>query len=561
MMGGRRSRAGAPHRQQISPPPPATEADLLGRPLSPRSSAPASTPVVPPENHWRRRPFVSAGVRVAVVVVPFALSLALALALRAAMPRPSGLPSVLLWAAVILALSLLTLVLLARTARVLLPLAALLNLTLIFPDRAPRRFAVARRAGSPGDLRKRLHNAEDHGDGDEAHRLQTVVGLLLALSVHDGATRGHSERVRVLTELVAVEMGVPEDGRARLRWAALLHDIGKLEVPASVLNKKGSPDHDEWAVIHRHPEEGARLVAPLLPWLGEWGRAVVEHHERFDGTGYPHGLRGDEISRAARMVTVADCYEVMTGPRTYKRPMSVVSARAELVHVAGSQLDPAVVRALLNVSIGRLWRVVGLGAWLAQAPLLHRLFSNAGTWLAPGVAATATAAVLLAGGLSGATPTPTVALAGPVTYAPGLATAAPPGRPPASDRDSPPAGLSGTPTAPVASAPVASAPAATSTARSGASGAAVAPVHAPGLDSSAAGPCTTHCVGNNNADCVSYCTGNYNTACTASCTGNNDEACVRDCHGNNDINCVSACSQSAPSTARRPVVPSSAVRF
>ena len=336
---------------------------------------------------------------------------------------------------------------------------------------------------------------------------------------------------------------------------ALLHDIGKLEVPASVLNKKGSPDHDEWAVIHRHPEEGARLMEPLLPWLGEWGRAVVEHHERFDGTGYPHGLRGDEISRAARMVTVADCYEVMTGPRTYKRPMSVVSARAELVHVAGSQLDPAVVRALLNVSIGRLWRVVGLGAWLAQAPLLHRLFSNAGTWLAPGVAATATAAVLLAGGLSGATPTPTVALAGPVTYAPGLATAAPPGRPPASDRDSPPAGLSGTPTAPVASAPVASAPAATSTARSGASGAAVAPVHAPGLDSSAAGPCTTHCVGNNNGDCVSYCTGNYNTACTASCTGNNDEACVRDCHGNHDVNCVSACGQSARSAARRPVVP------
>ena len=165
------------------------------------------------------------------------------------------------------------------------------------------------------------------GNSDDAQGMQSVIELVLALSVHDKATRGHSERVRVFADLIADELKIDEDGQARLRWAALLHDVGKLEVPVALLNKPGQPDEDEWKILHRHPAEGARLVAPLLPWLGEWGRAVVEHHERYDGTGYPHRLKGTEISLAARIVAVADVYEVMTAPRPYKRAMSIAAAR------------------------------------------------------------------------------------------------------------------------------------------------------------------------------------------------------------------------------------------
>ncbi len=110
--------------------------------------------------------------------------------------------------------------------------------------------------------------------------MRTVIELVLALSVHDKASRGHSERVRVFTDLLADQLKIPAAGRDRLRWAALLHDIGKLEVPPAILNKPDKPSEDEWATLHRHPEEGARLVAPLLPWLGEWGKAVEQHHER-----------------------------------------------------------------------------------------------------------------------------------------------------------------------------------------------------------------------------------------------------------------------------------------
>ncbi len=194
-------------------------------------------------------------------------------------------------------------------------------------------------------------------------------------------------------------------------------------MPATILNKPGIPSDEEWAALHRHPEEGARLVGPLLPWLGEWGAAVEQHHERFDGTGYPHQLRGHEISLAARIVAVADAYEVMTAPRPYKRSMSVSAARAELVRVAGAQLDPAIVRAFLNVSVGRLWRTLGFGAWIAQVPQLGRIFSLGGwasSGMGMGIATATTASVLAVTGVVGPGPGPVVVgpVSAPVASAP-----------------------------------------------------------------------------------------------------------------------------------------------
>ncbi|MBJ7609184.1 MAG: HD-GYP domain-containing protein [Candidatus Dormibacteraeota bacterium] len=357
-----------------------------------------------PSQEWFRRPVLSSALRALIVLGPIAASWGVAIIVSRALPSANSVSTAALWIIFITAASLLTLVLFERAVRRLLPLAALLDVSLLFPDRAPERFAIARRSGDPKDLRRRLQRALDEGHQDDARSMQVVIELCLALSVHDRATRGHSERVRVFTDLIADEMKVPERDRALLRWAAILHDIGKLDVSASILNKKGKPSGPEWESIHRHPVEGARLVAPLLPWLGEWGTAVVQHHERVDGTGYPNRLEGDQISLAARIVSVADCYEVMTAPRSYKRPMTVSAARQELVAAAGSQLDPEVVRAFLNVAVGRLWRIIGIGAWMAQIPSLGRFASSMGSWAAPGVATATTAGVIAFGGVARVSP-------------------------------------------------------------------------------------------------------------------------------------------------------------
>ncbi|MBV9170064.1 MAG: HD-GYP domain-containing protein, partial [Chloroflexi bacterium] len=541
---------------------------------------------------------MSAAVRLAVFLAPIAASLVIAALLSRALPRADSALSAALWIGVVVLGSLATLVLFERGARRLLPLAALLNISLVFPDKAPARFAVARQTGSPADLRRRLEEARATGHTNDAQGMQTVVELVLALSVHDKGTRGHSERVRVFTDLIADELKIDESGQARLRWAALLHDVGKLEVPATILTKRGKPDDTEWAVLHRHPEEGARLVAPLLPWLGEWGRAVEQHHERWDGEGYPHGLKGTEICLAARIVSVADTYEVMTAPRPYKLPMSVKASRQELIRVAGTQLDPIVVRAFLNISVGRLWRAIGFGAWIAQIPALSRLFSGFGrlsAGLPSGAAATAIAGMLAVGSLSGTgligrghpvpagPPATSMQQVGPQTdggsSSPGWSGASPSSqsRPSAgplpSGSSSSPAptprsggqggqlvsgGSSGTepsprptptpiptstPTATPTSTPTPPTPTPqpASTCTPNVSG-------DPCNNSSAA--CTSWCNNNNLTVCTQYCEGNNNVACLSYCYGNNNKACQHDCHGSNNPICTQNCYRTDASAAQ-----------
>jgi HD-GYP domain-containing protein (c-di-GMP phosphodiesterase class II) len=310
-------------------------------------------------------------VRFSVVAAPAAAGIATAAILSRLLPRPSGTLQALLSFAAITVAMLLVIVAVERAARRLLPLAALLNLSLLFPDNAPKRFAVARRVGRPRDLQRQLQEARDRGiEGGEVAYMQTVLELVAALSVHDRQTRGHSERVRVFADLIAIEMKLSPADRARLRWASLLHDIGKLLVPSEILSKPAALTERERLNVQRHPEEGAKLIGPLRSWLGEWAAAVEHHHERWDGRGYPRALAAEKISLAGRIVAVADSYEVMTAVRPYRRPIGVIAARQELVRCSGAQFDPTVVRAFLNISVGRLWRVVGAGSWIAQLPLL-----------------------------------------------------------------------------------------------------------------------------------------------------------------------------------------------
>jgi hypothetical protein len=333
-----------------------------------------------------------------VFVVPVAGSY---IVTRLAAPLVSGVPLL----GRIMALGMLAIItgfLVERVVRRVLPLAALLRMTMLFPDHAPSRYRLARAAGNTGILTERARNRPGETAGEAATR---ILGLLTSLGAHDRRTRGHSERVRIFTDVLAAELHLSQAARDRLRWASLLHDLGKIGVPVAVLNKPAALVAVEWDMIRRHPDQGAVLAGPLLEWLGEWGTAISQHHERFDGMGYPRGLAGHEISHAGRIVAVADVFEVMTAARSYKRPMSVAAARRQLADSAGTQLDPACVRAFLGASLPRVLWAVGPLALLANLPFLRqvaeagRVVERAGT-VAAGQAATvavaATTAVVLA---------------------------------------------------------------------------------------------------------------------------------------------------------------------
>jgi HD domain len=482
-----------------------------------------------------------------IIVGPIGASFLIAALTSHLLPRASSPPTAALWIAIVGGSSLLTLVVFERAARRLLPLAALLNVSLLFPDKAPARFAVARRTGSPGHLREQLDQARAAGQQDDARGMQTVIELVLALSVHDKATRGHSERVRVFTDMLADELKIDDGSKARLRWAALLHDIGKLEISPTLLNKPGTPTAEEWKVLHRHPEDGARLVAPMLAWLGESGRAVAEHHERWDGTGYPHKLRGTEISLAARIVAVADVYEVMTSPRPYKATMSVADARLELTRVAGTQLDPAIVRAFLNISIGRLWRTVGIGAWIGQIPNLGRLwqaFSSLGTWAGTGALSAVTATVITVGGFGPPAPSPSTSIVpSPPLNSPGLISSASPsasgGQPSAAPGTSAAPGATSSPT-PQPHSTSAPTPRATPTSRPNPTPTPTPPPLCPSCTNTQL-RCPSHCSGPSLQQCKTYCLGNNNSRCLKYCYGANNPQCIHVCVGPHNPKCNPGC--------------------
>jgi len=321
-----------------------------------------------------RTGFIVSGLSFAV---PIVLSIAAAFGASMLLFRPNSDLSRALWWIIVLAIAWLAAVIGERIARPLLPLASLLKMSLLFPDRAPSRFAVAWRSGSTRQLQRYVH-----GLGDTAHRepvtaAMEILTLVTALSSHDRRTRGHSERVRAYTDLLADELRLPLADRDRLRWSALLHDVGKITVDVDILNKPGVPSEAEWEILHQHPLEGKRMIEPLREWLGEWGLAVEQHHENFDGTGYPHGISGGQISLGARIVAVADAFEVMTAARSYKSAMSPSAARKELTRCAGTQFDPAIVRAFLDISVGRQRWVIGPLAWLFDVPIISQM-SNLG---------------------------------------------------------------------------------------------------------------------------------------------------------------------------------------
>ncbi len=351
---------------------------------------------------WGGHPIQAALLRGCIWLAPLAVSVVFVRFASQVVPAPAGsLWLFLLWWLGLSALATVVLVLVDRATRRVLPLAALLRLSLVFPDQAPSRFKVALRSGSVERLRDRVAATEAAAaaitPSDSAARL---LELVAALNIHDSLTRGHCERVRAYSVMIGEELGLTAAELDLLNWAALLHDVGKLLVPGEILAKTGKPSAEEWGVLRRHPLFGEELVEPMREWLGVWTEAIGFHHERWDGTGYPHGLQGESIPLAGRIVAVADVFDVMTSSRSYKKGGAASEARAELARCAGSQFDPAVVRAFLNVSLGRMRLVMGPLSWLAHAPLLGRLP------LTPAMGTLAGAFTVAAGSAAGVLATP-----------------------------------------------------------------------------------------------------------------------------------------------------------
>ncbi|MGE4291459.1 MAG: HD-GYP domain-containing protein [Desulfovibrio sp.] len=165
-----------------------------------------------------------------------------------------------------------------------------------------------------------------------------------AVDARDRHTRLHSEEVAQVAHALALRLGLPASRADVIHVAAHLHDVGKIGLPDAVLFKPGPLDAAEWTLLKRHPEIGADIVRPVRA-LCDCGvrEMILHHHERFDGTGYPHGLRGTEIPLGARIIAVADSLSAMMQNRPYRLSRPFSEARDEILRGAGTQFDPGVV--------------------------------------------------------------------------------------------------------------------------------------------------------------------------------------------------------------------------
>ncbi len=336
------------------------------------SESPAQTRLISSKHRWQSRRWSSLLLGSVSFLIPIIAAVLAGLLIVQVLPAPANGLGVAGWWLALIGGSLLAMKVFDRAARRLLPLAWLLRMTMAFPDAAPSRMRVLLKSGTAAELRARMQTAQDLGDRNQAVAAGNILALATAINNHDRTTRAHSERVQAYTDLIGRELGPADPDRDRLRWAALLHDVGKLAVPAEILNKEGKPTEAEWAVIRTHPQVGMEIASPLVPWLGPWAQTIEHHHEWYDGSGYPYGRVGDEIALGARVVAVADAYDTITSYRSYKKPLSAETARRELEKQAGAHFDPKVVRALFNVSLGKLRRVIGPASWLAQLPFVGR---------------------------------------------------------------------------------------------------------------------------------------------------------------------------------------------
>jgi putative nucleotidyltransferase with HDIG domain len=182
----------------------------------------------------------------------------------------------------------------------------------------------------------------------DSHYMETIAALAAALEARDPDTREHTTRMRDLASALADAMSLSPEDRRAVKLGSVLHDVGKIGIPDSVLRKPGPLTDEEWSVMRKHPEIGESMLkdiaflSPVLP-------AVRHHHERWDGGGYPDGLTREDIPVTARVITVCDSFDAMTSDRPYRRAMRFQDAVAELKKNSGTQFDPDCVELFLRI--------------------------------------------------------------------------------------------------------------------------------------------------------------------------------------------------------------------
>jgi putative nucleotidyltransferase with HDIG domain len=232
-----------------------------------------------------------------------------------------------------------------------------------------RRFRIERRLGDASAMLG-LTGREDRAETQPARQIEALKDLAAALEARDPYTHGHSRRVARYSAMIAAKLGLGDDEVRKIRTAAAVHDVGKLELPLTVLNKPGKLSDDEFALIKSHAPLGAEMVKSLGD--RELTEMVAHHHERLDGTGYPSRLSGEQIPLGARIIAVADTFDALTSTRAYRGAKRHKDALAVLHAEAGTQLDPQAVHAFDRCYAGSFG---GLTAWALFASLPHRLWA------------------------------------------------------------------------------------------------------------------------------------------------------------------------------------------
>jgi HD-GYP domain-containing protein (c-di-GMP phosphodiesterase class II) len=188
---------------------------------------------------------------------------------------------------------------------------------------------------------------------DPAQKLlltSVLQALMLSLDAKDSYTRGHSDRVSHLARMIAMELELTPEEIDLVATAGLVHDLGKIGVPENVLRKPTRLTNEEFCLIKLHPDIGRKIVQEI-PLMFRAVPSVLHHHERWDGMGYPRGLKGEAIPLFARILSVADAFDAMSSPRCYKDPISIDFVLAEIERCKGTQFDPEVVEALQRVDL------------------------------------------------------------------------------------------------------------------------------------------------------------------------------------------------------------------
>jgi response regulator RpfG family c-di-GMP phosphodiesterase len=184
----------------------------------------------------------------------------------------------------------------------------------------------------------------------------SLEALVTALDFRDNETHGHSRRVVEYAVLVAESLGVHEPDLTWIRRGAILHDVGKIGVPDAILKKPGKLDAAEWEEMKKHPEMGYRMLSHV-PYLKPALDIVLSHQERWDGSGYPRGLRAEQIPLGARIFAAVDTFDAMTSDRPYRAALSIEAARDEIRRFSGIQFDPRVAEAFLAIDAS-IWRTI-----------------------------------------------------------------------------------------------------------------------------------------------------------------------------------------------------------